>query len=546
MAIENIHTHFLDIIKQNQLSTDELANIYVHELEFRDQDVEDVIYNSTIKTLKSIDVFSGTRQHKRSKHKTVKMRPFELSPSDAGKYMQVIRDLARNARETVFTKSNIEKIYSKHFNHPLKMSPDNFIQFPQGVYGREVENNKRARHLAQRELAIQGVKEVLKDFVEFFEKDTKSTNGFYTGHTSEEDQEKIDKINDMASGDEDVPVRVVDSHSTEGHDTTTATVNAMKNLAEADTKIAQIIGSITDKYDVVATTRNKMFTLFDEFEVQNTKITDIVKAGSGKVKDNLVIKLQYGTDKLNRTMSKKDRDGIKEKLDSIAEKQLKILKNQKLDKRTKRYKQLKGSKSFDERLVDGAVNATVDMIEGVKKTSRGVKITKGKKVKAKKKQTNVKKTAGKIINRKRSIQNVRKVKKLREEKLVGSGKYSARNPESTTSLASLMQMINAELPRFLQRNMVPPRLQYRGRGNPTKPFAGPFNTGVQVTSLTDSKSNAGGLNVHYTYEKYPYQTFEPGFEQGSRLRDPRELIKESIRQIMIQNKQNRFLRFRRH
>ena len=546
MAIDNIHQHFLDIIKQNQLSTDELANIYVHELEFRDQDVEDVIYNSTIKALKSIDVFSGTRQNKRSKHKTVKMTAFELSSSDTAKYEQRLKDLAKDARKVVFTKSNIEKVYSKHFKHPLKMSPDNFLQFPQGVYGREIENNKRARHLAQREIAVQGVKEVLKDFVEFFEEETKSINGFYTGYTSKENQEKIDKINDMASGDKDVPVRVVDSHSTEGHDTTTATVNAMKNLAEADTKIAQIIGSITDKYDVVATTRNKMFTLFDEFEVQNTKITDIVKAGSGKVKDNLVIKLQYGTDKLNRTMSKKDRDGIKEKLDSIAEKQLKILKNQKLDKRTKRYKQLKGSKSFDERLVDGAVNATVDMIEGVKKTSRGVKITKGKKVKAKKKQTNVKKTAGKIINRKRSIQNVRKVKKLREEKLVGSGKYSARNPESTTSLASLMQMINAELPRFLQRNMVPPRLQYRGRGNPTKPFAGPFNTGVQVTSLTDSKSNAGGLNVHYTYEKYPYQTFEPGFEQGSRLRDPRELIKESIRQIMIQNKQNRFLRFRRH
>jgi len=121
-----------------------------------------------------------------------------------------------------------------------------------------------------------------------------------------------------------------------------------------------------------------------------------------------------------------------------------------------------------------------------------------------------------------------------------------RTSNSTTSLANLMQMINAELPRFLKTNMTPPRLQYRGKGNPSKPFAGPFNTGVQVTSLTDSKSNAGGINVNYTYEKYPYQTFEPGFKQGSTLRDPRELIKESIRQIMIANKQNRFLRFRRH
>ena len=124
-------------------------------------------------------------------------------------------------------------------------------------------------------------------------------------------------------------------------------------------------------------------------------------------------------------------------------------------------------------------------------------------------------------------------------------RYDRKTTNSSTSLASLMQIVNAQLPRFLKTNMTPPRLQYRGKGNPSEPFAGPFNTGVEVTSLTDSKTT-GGINVNYTYEKYPYQTFEPGFKQGSTLRDPRELIKESITQIMITNKQNRFLRFRRH
>ncbi len=127
-----------------------------------------------------------------------------------------------------------------------------------------------------------------------------------------------------------------------------------------------------------------------------------------------------------------------------------------------------------------------------------------------------------------------------------TGRYDRNTEDSTTSLASLMQIVNAQLPRFLKTNMTPPRLQYRGRGNPSRPFAGPFNTGVDVTSITDSKSNPGGINVNYTYEKYPYQTFEPGFKQGDVFRDPREVIKESITQIMIQNKQNRFMRFRRH
>jgi len=31
--------------------------------------------------------------------------------------------------------------------------------------------------------------------------------------------------------------------------------------------------------------------------------------------------------------------------------------------------------------------------------------------------------------------------------------------------------------------------------------------------------------------KNPYQTFEPGFKQGSTMRDPRKIIGESIREI---------------
>ena len=94
--------------------------------------------------------------------------------------------------------------------------------------------------------------------------------------------------------------------------------------------------------------------------------------------------------------------------------------------------------------------------------------------------------------------------------------------------------------------MTPPALQYRWLVNPSIPFAVPFNRGVRLTSLTEHKKVQGGLQVNYTYEKYPYQTFEPGFEKGSVFRDPRKLIEESIRDIMIERKQTRFLNFRRY
>jgi len=137
------------------------------------------------------------------------------------------------------------------------------------------------------------------------------------------------------------------------------------------------------------------------------------------------------------------------------------------------------------------------------------------------------------------------VPKGKRSKKETTGKYNPRNPASDTSLAALMQMVNKALPRHLKRNMEPPALQYRGRGNPSKPFAGPFNRGVRVQNIRDFKDVQGGLDIQYTYEKYPYQTFEPGFEKGSVLRDPRKLIEESIRDIMIERKQTRFLNMRR-
>jgi hypothetical protein len=47
-----------------------------------------------------------------------------------------------------------------------------------------------------------------------------------------------------------------------------------------------------------------------------------------------------------------------------------------------------------------------------------------------------------------------------------------------------------------------------------------------------SESRDGMITAFYSYMKNPYQTFEPGFRQGSpRTRDPKLLISKSIREI---------------
>lgn len=48
------------------------------------------------------------------------------------------------------------------------------------------------------------------------------------------------------------------------------------------------------------------------------------------------------------------------------------------------------------------------------------------------------------------------------------------------------------------------------------------------------------MQIDYTYMKYPYQTFEPGFAQGSTFRDPRLLIGQSIRELATQIMNEKF------
>jgi hypothetical protein len=55
----------------------------------------------------------------------------------------------------------------------------------------------------------------------------------------------------------------------------------------------------------------------------------------------------------------------------------------------------------------------------------------------------------------------------------------------------------------------------------------------------------GGVQVDYTYDKFPYQTFEPGFKQGSTQRDPRKIIGESVRAIAQSIIGDKFLKVRR-
>tara|TARA_R100000231_G_scaffold86790_1_gene65896 strand:- start:13955 stop:15403 length:1449 start_codon:yes stop_codon:yes gene_type:complete len=112
---------------------------------------------------------------------------------------------------------------------------------------------------------------------------------------------------------------------------------------------------------------------------------------------------------------------------------------------------------------------------------------------------------------------------------VRQGKQTSINP------ISLMNLINAVLTEEIKEKMTLPRLQNQ---------TGRFAESARVQRVTTGQ-RGGNLTIDYTYLKRPYQTFEPGFKQGSVFRDPRSLIGTTIREVATGIMGNRFLTIRR-
>jgi hypothetical protein len=172
--------------------------------------------------------------------------------------------------------------------------------------------------------------------------------------------------------------------------------------------------------------------------------------------------------------------------------------------------EMKGSSSMEEKLTRVIVEP-FDKKKTIKVTSKSKKAKLETKHKAKATSKNKKIKAGAI----KSGGNIKKAR--------------IRVRPSNFSNIRLMGLLNRYLPRVVAKNMESPGLEYR---------TGRFAASVRVTDVITTPQ--GFPSVGYTYMKNPYQTFEPGFAQGSVERDPRKLIDSSIREIAAQYAIGRF------
>lgn len=178
-----------------------------------------------------------------------------------------------------------------------------------------------------------------------------------------------------------------------------------------------------------------------------------------------------------------------------------------------------GSQPFSDRLLGSIVN------EALKTLTKSKKV-KVKKLKQEKPKSNYKakvKKANKAYKPTKKTVRASKVSIPRptiKPTTTVTNKVTRVKPDTTLNLNALKAQINARLSMTVIKNMGTPALENR---------TGRFARSVQVTDVIQTAK--GFPSIGYDYQKYPYQTFEPGYAQGSAQRDPRTLIDRSIREI---------------
>jgi len=200
-------------------------------------------------------------------------------------------------------------------------------------------------------------------------------------------------------------------------------------------------------------------------------------------------------------------------------KELKGLKNEFQDTLQKAIQKLevhkqKGSDSLETKKVKEVHNAVTEELIKLSKKSKRVR-------------TNIK--SKKILKSKKSPVTFKNTSKVQSSHKGKKASKASKAKQSNVSLIRLIGILNQQLPEQVAGNMESPRLNYR---------TGRFASSVRVTDITQTAK--GFPSIGYTYMKYPYQTFEPGYAQGDVNRDPRKLIDASIREIAAQFAIGRF------
>jgi hypothetical protein len=187
------------------------------------------------------------------------------------------------------------------------------------------------------------------------------------------------------------------------------------------------------------------------------------------------------------------------------------------------------SKSPKDQVIDDVIESFKEKLKPYKTTK--VTLNPAKKFKKKPRKAKLIKSKPSKIPKSVLVSVAGKPKKVRKHT---TGSASKGTGASQENLIRLKSNIQRSLSAQMRRNM--------GKEGRLHNRTGRFSNSARLLNLRET---AGGISGEYTYQKFPYQTFEPGFAQGKARWDPRKLITMSIRELALRHTEIRFTQLRR-
>jgi len=494
MAIKNMYQIFLNQLDRIDKIREESAETYDHKYFFP--------LNKTTQVIKA--AFASVVNGRRS----TKENPGFTKGGDLENFVDKNLD---TAYYKVYTIDNIAKEFEKRFEGAIikhsssKTNPG--IRIIEGSYQQKRSGNvKRDRTIVTDNLLVEAVSELIDLVANDFDAANPATDrmGNHLRSKITNDYEMTGKVQGIGMG----------LHGSRDADSTVAMIAVLKGIKELSgrelDKMSDVaLGAVQEETRKIS----NVFGVRKNFKLNKITLEEYMR--NPKLVDTLEIDIEYGTNLSQSEMQEFDAKQIKAELEAAKKAALDGLKKEQ-EKWGKDYIVMKGSPSLKDRIEKGIPSTVAE------------NLFKGQKVKGKY-PTQKNKSTSKSKESKKSKQ--RTSKKISSKAAKGAKvTYAKRKQQQQNNPIALKELINAALPQEILQRMHPPALQNR---------TGRFRNSAEVTNVAIGPR--GGTQIDYTYMKNPYQTFEPGYAQGSTNRDPRRIIGQSVREIAQKLTGNKFI-----
>jgi len=506
VAIKQLFNIFDNRLNEIEKMREHASNTYIHYYSFP--------LDKTKTTIKS--AFSATVLKSRI---TKNNNPFEKN-SDLEK--AVDKELS-NAFYKVYSEKNILEEFERYFPAGVSIAPDSKktvpkIRFIKGAYDQKRRaNTKRSRVIVTDNLLVEAVNELLELIPKHFDKAGSSKNKkYYAGFQKTRIGNSYDARSIQGIG--------LGLHGDLSENTTIAMLAILDGIKTARAKgVGSGISAKGQTYiDEQINKINNIFGVRKSLKVSKRTLEEYIKNPS--LMDEIEIQIEYGTNLHQSEQQSFDAKILKIEMEKARDAAIKGLTRL---SGLEDYQSLKTSKPLKDRLTDGV---PITILEEATKTLKKSVIKKRLP-----KKNSRKKTSSSFKGR----SNKRRTEKRVSRSLGKKGKvhYARKGIQAgTNNPIALKELINQQLPSRILPKMQAPALVNR---------TGRFRHSAEVTNVVIGPR--GGTQIDYTYQRNPYEVFEPG--SGSPLanqyRDPRRIIGGTIREIAQQIMGKKFITVRR-